>query len=87
MTTQTYLVVENNVVTNSVVWDGDINTWTPPADATMLIQELTEAIIWLPIIVDHQVVDWQLVETLGAGSLGFTWDGSVLTTNEPKPAV
>jgi hypothetical protein len=87
MTTQTYLVVENNVVANSVVWDGDINTWTPPADATMLIQEFTEAIIWLPIIVDHQVFDWQLVETLGAGSIGFTWDGSVLTTNQPKPAV
>ena len=83
MTTQNYLVVENNVVTNICVWDGDTNTWTPPADATMLIQADTQAKVWT---YDKASNTYVLTEELGAGSIGFTWDGSVLTTNEPQPA-
>lgn len=89
MTTQNYFVVENNIVVNCVVWDGDVNTWTPPANATMLIQTTTEALIWAPVFTDKKVTDWTLTETLGAGDIGFTWDATtqVLTTNEPKPAI
>jgi hypothetical protein len=83
MTTQNYLVVENNVVTNICVWDGDTNTWTPPADATMLIQADTQAKVWA---YDKASNTYVLTEELGAGAIGFTWDGSVLTTNEPQPA-
>ena len=83
MTTQNYLVVENNVVTNICVWDGDTNTWTPPADATMLIQADTQAKVWT---YDKASNTYVLTEELGAGDIGFTWDGSVLTTNEPQPA-
>jgi hypothetical protein len=87
MTTQNYLIVESNVVTNNVVWDGNTETWTPPANATMLVEATTPAMIWEPIIVDSKITDWVLTEEIGAGSIGFTWNGTVLTTNEPKPSI
>ena len=84
MTTQNYLVVENNVVSNVCVWDGDINTWTPPSDATMLIQTDTNAMVWE---LNTDKTAYVLTEKVGAGAIGFTWDGSVLTTNEPQPTI
>jgi len=86
MTTQNYLVVENNVVTNVCVWDGDVNTWTPPADATMLIQADTQALIWE---LNADKTAYVLTEVLGAGQIGFTWNTTtqVLTTNEPQPTI
>ena len=86
MTTQNYLVVEANVVTNVCVWDGDTNTWQPPLDATMLIQANTNALVW-QLNVDK--TDYVLVEVLGVGGIGFTWNNTtqILTTNEPKPKV
>ena len=84
MTIQNYLVVENNVVTNVCVWDGDINTWSPPLDATMLVQSITPAMIW-ELNVDK--TDWVLTEVVGVGDIGFTWDGAVVTTNQPKPVI
>ena len=83
MTTQNYLVVENSVVTNNVLWDGNINTWQPPENATMLVQETTPAIVWQSDNLTPP--DWILVEVMGYGGIGFTWDGVVLTTNQPKP--
>jgi len=85
MTIQQYFVVENNVVTNSVIWDGNTQDWQPPVDATMLVSETTPAMIWqlnklLP-------PSYELVEVIGAGDIGFTWNGSVLTTNEPQPII
>ena len=84
MTTQNYFVVENNAVTNLVVWDGNTQDWQPPTDATMLVQSTTPAMVWelnnlLP-------PTYELVEVIGAGAISFTWNGTVLTTNEPKPA-
>jgi hypothetical protein len=83
MTTQNYLIVKNNVVTNLVMWDGG-SDWTPPTDATMLIQATTPAMIWvLNLNVTPRV--FELIQVEGVGNIGFTWDGTVLTTNEPKP--
>ena len=87
MTTENYLIIQSNVVTNVCLWDGDVNTWQPPADATMLIQSTIPAMIWEAVMVDKIVTDWVLVEHLGMGDIGFTWDGSVLTTNQSKPAI
>ena len=86
MTTQNYLVIEANVVTNLCVWDGDTNTWQPPADATMLIQADTNALVWQ---LNSDKTDSVLVEVLGQGQIGFTWNPTtqVLTTNQPKPTV
>lgn len=79
---ENYLVIENNVVTNIVVWDGSSTDWTPPQDALVMLLNTTPALVWIP---DMEIKDYVLVEIMGAGSIGFTWNGSVLTTNEPKP--
>lgn len=85
MATQNYLIVEENVVTNTVLWDGNTDTWQPPADSIQLVQATTMALLWEAVtpITDPVVID--LKEVLGAGAIGFTWDGTVLTTNQPKP--
>jgi len=80
MTTQNYLVVENNIVTNDVFWDGDVNTWQPPTDAIMLVQQTTPCLNW-----NWNGTEWVLEEQIGYGTIGCTWDGIKLTTNEPKP--
>ena len=87
MKIQNYFVVENNLVTNLVSWDGNVNTWTPPENAIMLIQEDTNAMVWQPVIVDKKITDFVLTEILGNGDIGFTWNGTVLSTNEPKPPI
>jgi hypothetical protein len=33
-TVQTYAVVENGVVINAVLWDGNTENWQPPAGST-----------------------------------------------------
>jgi hypothetical protein len=85
MTTQNYLVVENNVVTNIVLWDGDTNTWQPPADATMLVQSTTPAMTWVQTLPPTTPPTSSLQQVMGAGNIGFTWNGTVLTTNQPEP--
>ena len=93
MTTQNYLIVEANVVTNTVVWDGDVNTWTPPSDSIQLIQATTPAMVWVSTRVENlpatipptYTITYNLEEVVGAGDIGFTWNGTVLTTNQPKP--
>jgi hypothetical protein len=88
MTTQNYLIVESNVVTNNVVWDGNPQTWKPPTGSIQLIDATTPAMIWIGVFDDKfKLIDWVLESQLSAGDIGFTWDGTVLTTNEPKPEI
>ena len=82
MTTQNYLIIEQNIVTNVVVWDGNTQTWQPPIDSIQLVLVTTPAMIWE---LNQDQTEYVLTEELGAGGIGFTWDGSVLTTNLPKP--
>ena len=82
MTTQNYLMIENGVVTNILLWDGNTQTWQPPSDATMLVQETTPTKVWG--VVNEE---WVLVDAIGNAEIGFTWDGSVATTNQPKPNI
>lgn len=80
--TQNYLIIEQNVVTNNVVWDGDTTKWSPPQGSIALVQATTPAMVWFW---DANIKDYVLQEEIGQGDIGFTWDGTVLTTNEPKP--
>lgn len=82
--TQQYLIIELNVVTNVCVWNGDTTQWTPPAGSIQLVQATTPALIW-KLNADNTA--YELVQIEGAGSIGYTWDGTVLTTNEPQPSV
>lgn len=85
MVTQNYCMVNpDSICDNVCMWDGDTNTWQPPTGYTMLVQATTPAMVWS---LDSSLVppDYVLVEQTGQGGIGFTWDGAVLTTNEPKP--
>ena len=82
--TQNYFIIEQNIVTNLVVWDGDTSVWTPPQGSIAIVQATTPAKIWKSDTTTIPTT-WKLVEVMGAGGIGFTWDGTVLTTNQPEP--
>ena len=84
MENKNYLIVQDNVVTNTVVWNGDVNQWAPPNDAVMLIAEETPALDWQ---VTSDLSDYSLVTVMGGGRIGFIWDGLTLKTPEPKPEI
>lgn len=71
-----------NIVDNVCVWDGNPDTWQPPAGYLMLIQSTTLALIWAW---DTALDDWVLTQEMGAGGIGFSWNGAECVTNEPKP--
>jgi hypothetical protein len=81
---QNYLIVEQNIVTNCVLWNGDTTGWTPPVGSITLIQATTSAMVW-KLDTTLTPPSYVLVEQIGQGKIGFTWDGTVLTTNEPQP--
>ena len=81
MTVQSYLIIENNVVTNAVMWDGGPD-WTPPAGSTAHIRSTMPAKIW---VLNETTKAWELQVVDGAGGPGFTWDGTYLTTPQPMP--
>lgn len=84
MTVQNYCMVNQatNVCDNICLWDGDPNTWTPPAGYLMLVQATTQTKIWL---LDTQNKTWYLGDSIGNGQIGYTWDGTYLITNDPQP--
>jgi hypothetical protein len=84
MTTQNYLMINEstNVVDNVCLWDGDPNTWQPPAGYLMLVQATTMAQVW---VWDKAISDWVLTQQLGQGQIGFTWNSAECVTNNPKP--
>lgn len=84
MSEQNYLmIIENsNVVENICIWDGNPNTWQPPAGYLMLVRDTTPAKVWGT---NADRIEWILVESMGAGQIGFVWDGEFVVTNQPKP--
>ena len=86
MTTQNYCIVDQgtNICTNVCLWDGNVQTWTPPANSLMLVQATTPSRIW---VWDESIGDCVLQETTGSGCVNFTWDGTYLVTNQPKPSI
>lgn len=71
-----------NIVDNVCVWDGDIQTWTPPENYLLLVQASTPSLVWS---LNEGNTDWVLTEVLGQAGIGFTWNGTQCVTNEPKP--
>ena len=76
-------MIQDNVVTNIIVWDGNTQTWMPPSDATMLVQTTTPVMNW---VWNVDTKTWSLQQETGTGAIGFIWNGTVLTTNLPEPA-
>jgi hypothetical protein len=85
MEPKNYLMIDlaTNVVDNNVIWDGNTQTWQPPENHIWFVDEETEAMTW---VLNDDKTDWVLAPVLGAGGIGFTWNGTILTTPEPKPA-
>lgn len=75
-------MIQENVVTNVCVWDGDTETWQPPQDATMLVEETTPTKVWG---LNQDQTEYVLVDSVGDAGVGFTWDGSFAITNQTKP--
>jgi hypothetical protein len=84
MTTQNYLMVQENIVSNIVVWDGNNQTWQPQSNVTMLVLSTTPTKIW---VLNAEKTEFVLTESIGDATIGFTWDGTFATTNEPKPEI
>lgn len=78
-----FMVNESNVVDNCVVWNGDLNTWSPSAGYTMLVRDTTPAMNW---VLNETLTppDYELKAT-GIGDIQYLWNGVILTTQRPKP--
>lgn len=72
-----------NIVDNVCLWDGNTASWQPPEGYLMLVQDTTPAMVW-GLAPDK--TNWILVEQIGVGGIGFTWDGTFAITNDPKPS-
>ena len=85
MTVQTYFMVNEatNVCDNTVMWDGNPDTWTPPAGYLMLVRDTTPAKVWE---LNTDKTAYVLTVYMGEGQIGYTWDGTYLITNDPQPA-
>jgi hypothetical protein len=82
MADQNYLLIQENIVTNIVYWNGDANTWQPPSDATMLVLSTTPTKVWE---LNAEETEYVLTDFIGNADIGFTWDGTFCITNNPKP--
>ena len=77
-----YLTVENNVVTDMVTWDGNPDIWTPPENVLLLPLLTTLARTW---VLNADKTAYVFEDILGRGSIGYTWDGTILTTYQTEP--
>jgi hypothetical protein len=90
-----YLMINEstNIVENICTWDGNPDTWQPPTNYLMLIKDITPAMLWVGKKVEIQPptdpityeVIYVLEESMGSAEIGFIWNGTVCTTNEPEP--
>lgn len=83
MAIQNWLMVNEttNILDNITLWDGNPETWTPPAGYLMLVEATTPAKNW---VWNDATATWVL-EVSGTASIGDTWDGTYIITNDPQP--
>lgn len=85
MTVKNYCIINSeNVCENIILWDGNTDKWQPPLGYTMLLQETTPSKIWG---INSNRTDYEMIDSVGDGSIGFTWNGTHLITNEIKPVI
>lgn len=86
MTTQSYLIINTSVdpavCENIAVWDGNTETWNPGENYVAVPADSTVALLWS---YEKSSNSFVLIESVGSGKVGYTWDGEKLTTNAPKP--
>lgn len=69
-------------VENIIIWDG-VSEWTPPDDHHVVAAISTPVKNW---VFDSQSKDYTLQE-FGQANIGFTWDGTYIISNLPKPVM
>jgi len=86
MAAENYCMVDkdSNICENICVWDGNPDTWTPPSNYLMLAKATTLTKTW---VLNADSTEYILVNSIGDGDTGWTWDGTYLTTNLPQPTV
>lgn len=86
MDAQNYLIVnlETQLVENIVLWDGSATSWQPPTNSIALIQSQTPSKIWM---YSQTLNSFEMVEVLGEGQIGFSWDGEFVITNQSPPQI
>jgi hypothetical protein len=70
-----------NIVENTIDWNG-VDSWNVPDGYILVSRDSTPAKIWL---LNEETRNFDLVTVLGAGDIGFLWDGSELMTNQAQP--
>jgi hypothetical protein len=86
MTNKSYLLIneQTNVCENSIIWDGNPETWTPPANYLILEQSPIKMKVWMW---NSETKDYELQIVDSGMQFGFIWDGTYLVTNESKPVI
>lgn len=84
MEVNAYLIVDTatNVAIDCILWDGTPENWTPPEGKIAVRQDTTYARMWEYNPTTDVV---ELTPFLGAGQIGFSWDGEMFTTDQPEP--
>lgn len=75
-------MIQENVVINVVVWNGDTSQWNPPNNVIMLSQETTPSQVWK---LNETKTEYELKDTVGEAAIGFSYDGHFCITNLEKP--
>jgi hypothetical protein len=71
----------SNIVENTIDWDGN-NSWSAIDNYIVIPRNTTPAKVWLP---NEETRNFDLVTVVGAGDIGFIWNGTFLMTNKAQP--
>ena len=83
MSVQSYFLINttSNIVENTIDWNGE-DTWAVPDGYILVLRDAIPAKIWMP---NEETLNFDLVTVLGAGDIGFLWNGNELMTNQAQP--
>lgn len=87
MTVKEYALVnvETNIVENTVLWDGNQASWTPPSGYQAVDELAFPYMVW---VWDNQQNDWVLAEEtnrMDGDVMNSLFNGSEFITAQPKP--
>lgn len=87
MTIQQYALVdkETNIISGTVMWDGDVSTWAPPETQYAVVEADYQYMVWK---YDLDLQEWVLAadDPFNPGDeVGAMFDGNAFITTEPKP--
>ena len=82
MTTILWVNKETNIVENSSIDDRPFSEITLPNEYLALDRDTTSSVLYLK---NKETGEIDVIELIGQGGIGFTWDGTKLLGPQPKP--